>query len=187
MLKVAENAYDGGEAPKGYILQRRTPTLVFYRKVDNPNDVLLGVRGTASLGDVGADLALGVGLLRFSGRYRADKRAVEDYLKEFPGAKIYTGGHSLGAAVARQLARDFPEHIKGGAGYNAAIGLDELLSSKRLKKGKQVRHTTKADPLYQLSRPFLKPEDRPFVVDSGTSNPLEAHKTSNFDAEGDNA
>jgi hypothetical protein len=184
LLTAAQNAYKGGEAPDGYELARETSTLKFYRKKENPNDVILGVRGTADARDVLADAALAAGLLNVSGRYKADRDAVAAFVKENPGVKIATGGHSLGAAVARELARDFSKHITGGAGYNAAIGLDELLSPSKLLKGKQVRYSTEADFLYRLARPFLPKQLQPTVVDAGKagSNPLTAHKADNFDA-----
>lgn len=183
LLSAAEAAYGDAIGPEGYELAHKTDTLSFFRKADNPNDVILGVRGSADKWDLVADAALAVGLLGASGRYKRDKAALAAFLKANPGAKITTAGHSLGGAVARRLARDFPAHIKAGVGYNAAIGLDELLSPSKLRRGKQIRYTTSKDFLHLLSKPFLRGVDRAKeIASAGGSNLLTAHKTSNFDA-----
>ena len=185
-LAAAKAAYedDAVAPPEGYELAHGTKTLKFYRSKADPSKVLLGVRGTKDFKDVKADAALSFGMLRHSRRYKEDRDAVQEYLRRHPGAKITTSGHSLGGAVARQLARDFSEHVEGGVGYNSAIGLDELLRPSRLKLGKQKRYSTRLDFLRLLSSPFLRKEDRPTVVHSGPSglNPLTAHKANNFDA-----
>jgi hypothetical protein len=183
--KAAKGAYGGEDVPEGYELAHKTETLKFYRNKVNPKDVVLGVRGTADKRDIAADAALSFGLLKYSKRYRQDKAAMADFLKRHPEAEIQTAGHSLGGAVARQLTRDFQKNVKGGVGYNSAIGLNELLSPSKLREGKQTRYTTKTDPLRLLSKPFLRAQDQAQVINSkGTANLLAAHKMSNFDATG---
>jgi hypothetical protein len=184
---AAKAAYGDCNAPPpdGYELIKCTKTLKFYRNKMNPTEVILGVRGTADGRDIAADAALSVGLLGLSSRYKDDKVAVTEFLRENPGVKLATAGHSLGGAVARQLTRDFPESIVGGEGFNSAIGLDELIRKGRLDKGKQTRYTTRSDPLRLLSKPFLKEGQQATVVDNTvTADILGAHKMANFDATG---
>lgn len=186
-LEAAEKAYEKeSDALNKYEVVKKTPTLTFYKHKTKKDKVLLGVRGTADKEDVVADAALSVGLLGASSRYKKDKAAVDAFLRENPGARIKTAGHSLGGAVARKLTRDFSKNIEGGKAYNSAIGLDELASAKKLRAGKQERFTTKNDFLRLLSKPFLKREDQAKVVDAGIKglNPLTAHGTRNFDATG---
>ena len=184
---AAKGAYGECDAPPpdGYELVKCTKTLKFYRSKMNPTQVILGVRGTADGRDVAADAALSVGLLGLSSRYKNDKVAVQEFLRDHPGTKIETAGHSLGGAVARQLTRDFPDSVVGGEGFNSAIGLDELMRKGRLDQGRQTRYTTRSDPLRLLSKPFLKEDQQATVVDNTvTADILGAHKMANFDATG---
>lgn len=175
-------AYGEDAAPEGYELVKQTPTLKFYRNKLKPKDVVLGVRGSKDFTDWKANALLGLGFLGTSKRYRRDKEALAEYLKTHPDAEITTSGHSLGGAVARELARDFDKNIKAGVGYNSAIALNELLNPALLRKGKQVRYTTKYDPLRLVSLPFLRKRDSATVVaDKPGMNP---HNKGHFDATG---
>jgi hypothetical protein len=186
LQQIAWQAYEN--KPKAAIgdleLARATDTLKIYKK-RGTNKYVVGVRGTATGKDAIADAALSVGLLKYSKRYKQDREALRQFVKEHPDADIETAGHSLGGAVARQLGRDVA-NIKTGTAYNSAIGLDELLSPSKLGSVKQKRYSTRNDFLRLLSKPFLKKEHQAQVVDSGAEgiNPLTAHKLSNFDATG---
>lgn len=181
---AAKGAYDG-RVPEGYELDRSTKTLKFYRRKNDPSKVLLGVRGTADVRDVFANAHLAVGALKHSKRYKADKEEVAAYLRAHPDAKIETASHSLGGAVARGLARDFGSSITGGAAFNSAIGLDELLKRRKLTNVKQTRVSTQRDFLRLLANPFLsKPAD---VVIPGRPTVIGSHALSNFDSTSSNA
>ncbi len=165
-------------------LARSTDTLKIYKK-RGTNKYVVGVRGTADAKDGLADAALALGLLKFTRRYKQDKAALQQFVKENPDAEIHTASHSLGGAVARQLGRDVG-NVKGGTAYNSAIGLDELLSPRRLGSVRQNRYSTRNDFLRILSQPFLRKEHQAKVVATGLEglNPLTAHKLTNFDATG---
>lgn len=171
--------------PAGYEVAHSTKTLKFFRKKDDPTKVLLGVRGTRDFRDIAADAALAVGALKESRRYAEDRETMRRFVRENPGVRISTAGHSLGGAVARELAREFPSNVVGGTGFNSAIGLDEL-DATRLRAGKQQRVSTRADFLRLLTAPFLQKRDQARVVDVGLSgwNPLTAHGIKRFDATG---
>jgi alpha-beta hydrolase superfamily lysophospholipase len=187
--QIAKESYEKrpNASLNDYDLARSTDTLKIYRK-RGTNKYVVGVRGTADARDLIADAALSVGLLKYSKRYRRDKAELAKFVKEHPGAEIETTGHSLGGAVARQLGRDVPG-IKGGAAFNSAITLDELLIPSRLEKANQTRYSTRNDFLRLLSRPFLKKPNQAKVVQGGADvrNPLEAHKLTHFDALNNNS
>jgi hypothetical protein len=189
-VHAAEAAYRKagtvGTIPEGYELARETDTLKFYRSKSNPNDVLVGVRGSKDSRDWRANALLALGQLKTSKRYKEDKSVVDQFLRENPSATLEVSGHSLGGAVARELTRDFRGRIRGGTGYNSAIGLNEIINPSLLTKTPQNRYSTRTDPLRLLSLPFLSGKLAGEVVDKRLNlDLLGAHKIEkNFDATG---
>jgi hypothetical protein len=183
LQRIASEAYkETGDADvNGLQLVRSTKTLKFYRK-PGTDEYIVGVRGTHDGRDVVADAALATGFLRHSSRYKEDRAAMDKFLKEHPSAQVSTASHSLGGAISRQLEREFKGRISGGASFNSAIALNELVDPAKLRSSRAQRLTTKRDPLFRLAKPFLRESDRPLVVQEGPANPLAAHKLSSFDA-----
>lgn len=128
MWDVSKKTYPTGGAPYAgnyeYRLVRSTPTLKIYKRVGDFNEYIAGARGTASAEDVLTDAALIFGALRYTPRYKRDRDEFARFLAETPGAQVTFTGHSLGGAVARELAREFGG--RGGVTFNSAFDLTQL-------------------------------------------------------------
>jgi hypothetical protein len=130
MWDIAKQTYPTtGAAYAGnneYRLVRSTPTLKIYKRVGDFNDYVVAARGTASVGDIFTDAALVFGALRHTPRYRGDREELARFLAATPGANLTFTGHSLGGAVARELAKEFAGHGGGGVTFNSAFDLTQL-------------------------------------------------------------
>jgi hypothetical protein len=171
---LASEAYrDEGRARIGDLdLVRSSPTLKIYRR-RGTDDYLAGVRGTADGGDIIADAALAAGALRATERYGRDRALLEEFIASTPSARLGLAGHSLGGAVARELASEFGDHVRGGVTFNSAFDVSQLGGGSR----GFVNYYTSSDPLYKLARPFVRDLR---VVRADHLDPLEAHRLQSF-------
>jgi len=155
-------------------LVRASPTLKIYRK-RGTDDYIGAVRGTADGDDLIADAALAAGALRSTQRYRQDRAVLENFLASTPAARLGLAGHSLGGAVARELAGEFGHHVRGGVTFNSAFDASQLGGGSR----GFVNYFNSSDPLYALAKPFV-PDLR--VVRADHLDPLEAHRLRSFES-----
>lgn len=182
---LAEDAYSGKSAP-GYTLLEQSPTIKIYKK-NNDEKIVISARGTADWKDVKADLALPFNNLKNTKRYKEDEDFVKKSLKKYTDKKIYITGHSLGGAVAQQLAKDNKEII-GGESFNPAFQASDIFT-RNVPSVK--RNYTSTDPLGLLGRhlpgskvstvkksmlSYLLPNTGIF----GVAKSLHGHKISSF-------
>jgi hypothetical protein len=128
------------------------------------SQAVIGVRGTdfKDPKDVADDVAIGVGALKLTPRYKQAKKWVKKAIKKYGKNNVQVSGHSLGGKIAKELAKDFAIKfaIKGST-FNAGASVSDAVSSigdrvackinkkgKRCKKAKKVEnYRTKIDPV----------------------------------------
>jgi hypothetical protein len=76
---------------------------VFFNK--KKNKLIVNVNGTHNISDIGSDIALGLGGLKTTNRYKDAKNTYEAAKQKYTGAKTTVSGHSLGGAIAGNIAR----------------------------------------------------------------------------------
>ena len=151
---AARDSYKPAGTPPGWTqLPGRTPTVVAY--ASGP-DTLIGIRGTATAGDVATWPTVATNTLDRTGRYKNDLLTVQRILASRPAnGHVYFTGHSLGSAIGLQLQRDLKKQIGnrwGGAVYfNGALEPKDLLGqlSPWGVRAKEVYQ--KRDPLYNAA------------------------------------
>ena len=153
-------------------LVRASPTLKLYRRAGT-SDYIAAVRGTHDAEDLIADAALSAGALRGTSRYAGDRALLADFLASTPAARIGYAGHSLGGAIARELAGEFGAQSRGGVTFNSAFDASQLGGPSR----NFVNYFNSTDPLYHLAKPFVKDLR---VVQADHLDPLEAHRVRSF-------
>lgn len=117
---IANQAYkqDSDRLLNGHELLNKNEYNVAYRNKDT-GDIDVGVRGTASGGDVLTDIKKLVGDdVKKTDRYKSTKDFVEKLKKENPNSKINLYGHSLGGLITNELAKEKPDLISSGEAYN---------------------------------------------------------------------
>ena len=179
-LAASEAAYAaptaGAVEIAGWRLVDVTPTLRAYLSPDGTT-ILLAVRGTnpTDLRDIAADLSIPANGLSASLRYRLDHATVRGLMAKYPTQTFVTTGHSLGSAVALQLAKDFPR-IKSGVAFNGALQPSDLIFQR--PGFKEIYNSN--DPLYRSMGRFWRDK---IVVPPwrGTAGSLQAHGLGTFE------
>jgi hypothetical protein len=173
--RVSEEAYkpDPAREVEGFKLFTSTPTLKFY---ENGPDVLVGIRGTKDFADAKADAAIPFGALENTQRFKADLATLQQVKAAHPDKTFYGAGHSLGAAILDLFISK--GLIQSGKSFNGALQLGKEQSANE-------RTYNSGDPLYMLSKPFLKQAPQvqtkaPSLLGrlSGAYNLYEQHKIS---------
>jgi hypothetical protein len=173
--RVSEEAYkpDPAREVEGFKLFTSTPTLKFY---ENGPDVLVGIRGTKDFADAKADAAIPFGALENTQRFKADLATLQQVKAAHPDKTFYGAGHSLGAAILDLFISK--GLIQSGKSFNGALQLGKEQSANE-------RTYNSGDPLYMLSKPFLKQAPQvqtkaPSLLGrlSGAYNLFEQHKIS---------
>lgn len=131
----------------GYKILAKSPTVIFYKKLDS-NTIVIAVRGSVDSRDwLRTNTVLPLGQLTKTSRYKEDKKFVGDNLAKFAqGNDVYIVGHSLGGVISSQLQLDFPI-IQGGMTFNPAYQPADFFRKSNLK-----RKYTEGDPLGKLGR-----------------------------------
>lgn len=152
---------------------------------DIKKEILIGIRGTASLKDVITDLNFITNTLSSTSRYIMDKNKLEEIIKIYnPNEYSYfITGHSLGGGLSAQFMRDFP-FIKESIVYNSATQPIDILN----QNPNITYFYVDKDPLYSLSGHFIKnkeviPYKSGLNGKMGLITPtfLQAHKLNQFD------
>ena len=157
--QVAQQSYENPPQQNigGFELIHSTPTIKFYKK---DNVILVGIRGTLTQADwTDANARIAINQLENSQRFQEDLKELQKVQAEYPPSQyIYYGaGHSLGGAMLDGFLQ--MGLIQSGVSYNPAIQ-PKNFSNQDIQN---ERIFAENDPLYNLSKPFLKkmPEVRP--------------------------
>ena len=144
--EIAKQSYEMYPLHKigDYELVHTTPSIKFYKK---GNDIIIGIRGTATFEDVKADAFLGLKHLEKSNRFQKDLSIVQNFQSKYPKSEFtYTGaGHSLGGAILDLLLER--KLISKAKSYNPAIASSGVQNE---------RIYNESDPLYKLMGKFDK-------------------------------
>lgn len=98
-------------------------------------DINIGIRGTSGVNDILTDVKHFVGVdIRNTERYKNSKTFLENIKKQNPTANVNLYGHSLGALISNKLAKENPNIVTGGEGYNPyALTGGDLESGGKIK------------------------------------------------------
>jgi hypothetical protein len=178
---AAERSYQLNPNPTldGFQLIQHTPTLSVWKE---GNRFLIGIRGTniKDLGDIDADISLVMNKLTKTGRYKKDKKMLEELFRQYPPAQneFYLAAHSLSGAISNQLKSEFP-FIRDAVEFNPAFQPVDFLRRRSDIK----RYYIDSDPLYKLGGRFLA-NTKVYPAGQTSNNiiadALSGHKLSNF-------
>jgi hypothetical protein len=127
------------------------------------NEATVSHRGTSGIHDVFTDVALSVGLLKNTKRYKHANKIQKQAEKKYDVTN--TIGHSLGAGIAEEVGKKSKITT-----LNKPVGVHNV--NKRVKKN-QKDIKTSFDPI-SVFRPFQKGK-KATVIKSKTWNPLKEH------------
>lgn len=112
---------------------------------------VVGIRGTdfKDAKDLADDVAIGIGALKLTPRYKRAKKWVKKAVKKYGKNNVEVAGHSLGGKIAKELAKDFG--IRGST-FNAGASVSDAASSildrtacKVNKKGRRCKRAKKVE------------------------------------------
>jgi hypothetical protein len=132
------NIYDGG-------------TMDIFKN-ETKKEIIIAMRGTASLKDIITDLNFVSNTLTYTARYKDDKKVIDKYVKLYsPDVySYYITGHSLGGGLSSALMREYP-FIKEGVVYNSATQPIDLI-----KQNPDLTYLyIDKDPLYRTTGRFI--------------------------------
>jgi hypothetical protein len=125
---------------------------------------VVGIRGTdfKDAKDLADDVAIGIGVLKLTPRYKQAKKWVKKAIEKYGKNNVEVAGHSLGAKISKELAKDFG--IRGST-FNAGASVSDAASSvldrtackvnkkgRRCKRAKLVQnYRTATDPISAAS------------------------------------
>lgn len=118
--------------------------LTAYRS-DSKKKIYIAHRGTKSMRDVGADVAVALGVEGMHPRFKRAKREVVKLARENPGYRIVSTGHSLGGSLAESSGRDVGTVIT----FNKGAGLGSLFRSRGIR---QKDYVNVYDPVSMLTQ-----------------------------------
>ena len=156
----------------GWELVRATPTLKFYKKADK---IIVGIRGTADVRDVRADIQLVFDGIHNTARFKEDVKVMNEEYQKYAhqGVKFYGVGHSLGGAILDAFIK--AGFLRKGVSYNPAVEKLNLDSSRN------YRIYMENDPLYNIMGQYAKiGEVRKQAGPGGVATSVKSHLMSNF-------
>lgn len=145
--RAAKAAYDdlpSDKLPSGYQHERISPEMAVLKNPESKKAVI-GIRGTKNIGDALTDVAVGLGDIRTTERYKRTRAEVERVKKELgPEYEVSLAGHSLGGALAHHIADEFG--MKGHV-FNPASSLGNVPQTEKV-----TAHMTVDDPVSMFYR-----------------------------------
>jgi|688.fasta_scaffold12347_13 hypothetical protein len=141
--------------------------------IDRKNRPTVAFTGTRKIGDWGTDLLLGLGLEKYSTRFRDSKKLMEDVRKKY-SAPATIVSHSLGGSLSEYAGgkRDKIITVDKGVGL-AGVG-------KTIGKN-QIDIRTSNDPVSLLSNTQKNLGKKIVIKDKKNFNLLEAHNFRKLD------
>lgn len=140
--KAAKLAYEdlpADKMPAGYIHERINPEISVLKNPETKRAVI-GIRGTANVGDAITDLWTGLGDIKSTDRYKRTIDQIQKITDELGNEyTISLAGHSLGGALAHQAADELglSGHI-----FNPAASLGDMPQTDKI-----TAHMTEDDPV----------------------------------------
>jgi hypothetical protein len=135
--------------------------------VDRRNRPTVAFAGTRKIGDWGTDLLLGLGLEKYSTRFRDSKKLMEDVRKKY-SAPATIVSHSLGASLSEYAGGKNDKIITVDKG----VGLSGI--GKTIGKN-QIDIRTSNDPVSLLSNTQKNLGKKIVIKDKKNFNLLDAH------------
>lgn len=113
----------------------------FYKKANN---IIAAVRGTASIGDLMADIRITFQNVQASARFKKDVATIQAFQQQYPQPQYnyYFTGHSLGGALIDEM-------LKLGLGISA-ISFNPAVQKEFYSSANHHRIYNTQDPLYDL-------------------------------------
>jgi hypothetical protein len=139
LQQMEKVVYDGG-AVSGWNILKQTPTLAFFNQ---GNIIVVAIRGTYDKRDIKADLAIPIGTLNETERYKDDLNVLLEFRKANPNYKYYGVAHSLGSAIMDLFIDQ--GLIEKGVSFNGAVE-PRFYNIKNANR----RIYLDSDPLYHL-------------------------------------
>lgn len=164
-----------------------TKLVQFYKKANN---IIIAVRGTASVSDLMADIRITFQNVQGSARFKEDVQAIQAFQQQYPQSQYnyYFTGHSLGGAL-------IDEFLKMGLGISA-ISFNPAVQKEFYSSANHHRIYNTQDPLYDLMgkhvpsaevRDYKGPEQSTFdkilsyvPVIGDASKALKGHSLDNY-------
>lgn len=128
-LQLAKSAYQDTPLIPGWTILAQTDTLKIFSR---DQVIVISFRGTTGIHDLKTNIMVALNNLSQDKRYISDKKFIEGFLEKNPQT-IYVTGHSLGGAIATQLAQSIPR-IQGGLVFNAAFQLNQMISKSKVRR-----------------------------------------------------
>jgi hypothetical protein len=135
--------------------------------IDRKNRPTISFTGTRKIGDVGTDILLGLGLEKYSTRFRNSKKFMEDVRKKY-SAPATIVSHSLGASLGEYAGGKNDKIINVDKG----VGLSGI--GKTIPKN-QIEIRTSNDPVSLLSNTQKNLGKKIVIKDKKNFNLLDAH------------
>lgn len=156
--------------PEGYKLDTKLSgkRVQVYHKDDEKKQIIVH-RGTKGFQDILTDVKLATGFLKTSNRYKHAKKISDQAKKAKPDYEITHTGHSLGGAIARNVAQKGQKVIT----YNTAVTPQDFLFRG---KGKETNLRSALDPVSLLA-PIALPNVKTVPGVSHSFGPLKDSNT----------
>lgn len=142
--KLAYNDLPADKMPAGFTHERINPEISVLKNPTTKRAVI-GIRGTANIGDALTDIAVGGGDIKNTERYKRTREQIQKIKNDLGSDyNISLAGHSLGGALAHHAADEFG---MSGHVFNPASSLGDVPKTDKI-----TAHVTEDDPVSMLYR-----------------------------------
>lgn len=139
--EVYKNPSERGEVD-GYKQVKGDKRRAVYEK---DGKVIVALRGTdfRSGKDLKDDVVLATGLIKTTGRYKKDKKLVQEAIRKYGKENVSITGHSLAGKLAKDIGRELgvraTTYNKGATYTDTVQGLRDRVACKRNPQGKRCK------------------------------------------------
>jgi hypothetical protein len=165
---ISKDVYNkqNNRSVEGYIPNLSNDEIGVY-KIDN--QVIVGLRGTATTDDIKTDALLSIGKIKNTDRYKRNKKHLEQIFKKLGRIDVLTG-HSLAGNLAKELGVFYPNSRV--VVFNAGCGIMPSYGKK------STFYVSKGDPVSATC--MLNNTDDIRIVPSKGDSVLDRHAIDNF-------